>query len=64
MSHCINIHNVVSKIFKYFLMGMFLAIIAYTVPAKKIDGDSILLLAISSSFIYSVLDMYIFEREL
>lgn len=58
----INVCNVMSKSFKYFVLGMGVAVVSYTLPKNKIDMDNILMIAISASLIYGILDMTYTEK--
>lgn len=57
----LNINNIISKSFKYLFMGLFMVMISLYVIKTKLQPNEILILAISSTFLYSILDMYSYD---
>lgn len=58
----INMCNVITKSFKYFILGVTIASVSYTIPKNKIDLDSILIIAAASTLIYAILDIHSYEK--
>lgn len=54
--------NVITKSFKYFILGVTIASVSYSIPKNKIDLDSILIIAVASTLIYAILDIHSYEK--
>ena len=55
----INIGELVKKIIKYLVEGLMVAIAAYAIPKKSLNIEEIILLALTASATFSILDTYI-----
>jgi len=59
MMSVINIGELVKKIIKYLVEGLMVAIAAYAIPKKSLNIEEIILLALTASATFSILDTYI-----
>ena len=57
----IDMMKVGNKIFKYFTLGLIIAISASYVSSQKIEQDNIFMIAAISSLAYAILDTPIFS---
>lgn len=57
----IDTEQVVKKIFKYFTLGLIISLATSYVSGKKIEQDSIFMIAAVSSLAYAILDTPFFS---
>ena len=53
-----DIQEILKRAVKYLVEGGAVAVAAYYIPKKKMDMESILLIAITAAFTFALLDMY------
>ena len=53
-----DLQEVLKRAVKYLVEGGAVAVAAYYIPKKKMDMESILLIAITAAFTFALLDMY------
>lgn len=53
-----DLQEILKRAVKYLVEGGAVAVAAYYIPKKKMDMESILLIAITAAFTFALLDMY------
>ena len=53
-----DIQEILKRAVKYLVEGGAVAVAVYYIPKKKMDMESILLIAITAAFTFALLDMY------
>lgn len=53
-----DLQEIIKRAVKYLVEGGAVAVAAYYIPKKKMDMESILLIAITAAFTFALLDMY------
>jgi ABC-type Co2+ transport system permease subunit len=59
MNGVINISELVSRIIKYLVEGLMVAIAAYAIPKRSLNIEEIILIALTAAATFSILDTYI-----
>jgi hypothetical protein len=50
--------EIVVRIIKYLLEGSVVALACYLIPSKKLSGEEVLTIALTSSAIFAILDLF------
>lgn len=54
----LKVNEIIKRTIKYLVEGLAVALAAFYIPRKKMDPQEILMIAITASAIFAVLDMY------
>ena len=49
--------EIITRIMKYIIEGLAVALVAYLLPSKSLPSEEIILLALSAAAIFSILDL-------
>ena len=55
----LDIQELVKRIFKYLIEGVFVAVAAYTIPKKSLNLDEIFIIGLMAAATFSVLDVFV-----
>ena len=59
MNGLIDMSELVKRIIKYLVLGIFVAIVAIVIPKKSLPVEEVLVLALSAAATFSILDVFI-----
>jgi hypothetical protein len=54
-----NLNEVLKRMIKYMIEGIFVAIAAYTIPKKKLDVEEVLVVGLMGACTFAVLDVFV-----
>jgi ABC-type Co2+ transport system permease subunit len=54
-----DLSELIKRIFKYILMGLIISICAIIIPQRKLDTESVLILALTSAATFAVIDQFL-----
>ena len=57
MDYSFDTHEMITRLVKYLIEGLVVAIVAYILPSKSLTTQEVLLLALVAAAIFSVLDL-------
>lgn len=57
MSYSFDFQEMLTRLVKYLIEGLAVAIVAYLLPANKLSGYDIVLLALVAASVFSILDL-------
>ena len=55
----LDIQELVKRIFKYLIEGVFVAVAAYTIPKKSLNLDESFIIGLMAAATFSVLDVFV-----
>jgi len=59
MDNIINVRELITRLIKYFVEGVMVAIAAYAIPKRSMNFEEIMLIALTAAATFSTLDTYI-----
>ena len=59
MNGLINVGELVTRIIKYLVEGLMVAIAAYAIPKRSLNIEEIVLIALTAAATFSILDTYV-----
>jgi ABC-type Co2+ transport system permease subunit len=57
MNYTFDTHEMLTRLVKYLIEGLVVAIVAYVLPSKSLSTQEVILLALVAASIFSVLDL-------
>tara|TARA_B110000483_G_scaffold136655_1_gene163403 strand:+ start:2950 stop:3210 length:261 start_codon:yes stop_codon:yes gene_type:complete len=55
----IDVNELLKRIFKYLIEGIFVAVAAYTIPKKALNIEEIVIIGLMAAATFSVLDVFV-----
>ena len=55
----IDVNELLKRIFKYLIEGVFVAVAAYTIPKKTLNIEEIVIIGLMAAATFSVLDVFV-----
>ena len=55
----VDVADIVSKLTKYLVEGVMVALAAYTIPKKKLNVEEVVLIALTAAATFSLLDTFV-----
>lgn len=59
MSNVFDFSEIVKRIVKYLIEGIIVAIVAFSIPKKKLDLEEVVVIALAAAATFSILDVFI-----
>jgi ABC-type Co2+ transport system permease subunit len=59
MSQPFDLGEIIKRIVKYLIEGIAIALIAYTIPKKRLDLEEVIVIALSAAAIFAILDTFL-----
>ena len=56
-NYSFDVQEIITRVLKYVIEGLAVALVAYLLPSKSLPSQEILLLALSAAAIFSILDL-------
>lgn len=53
----VNFNEVVKRLTKYLVEGLAVAVVAYSIPKRKLNGQEVLMITLTAGASFAVLDM-------